>query len=82
MAEKLLLPFPILSDPEGIAIGRFDVWDPRERIARPSVIVLGGAGEERYRYVGEDYADRGVDLQLSAILEEVSGDGEAGAESR
>lgn len=59
MTAKLELPFPLLADPGGeAAIKPFGVWDERGEIARPSVVVLTPAGEEAFRHVGIDYADR------------------------
>jgi peroxiredoxin len=59
MTEKLELPFPLLADPGGdAAIKPLDVWDEKEAIARTAVVVLSPAGEEVYRRVGIDYADR------------------------
>ncbi len=59
--EKLALPFPILSDPDRsraiTPLGFADEKDPR-RIARPSVLIVDRAGEEVYRFVGRDFADR------------------------
>jgi hypothetical protein len=59
MTAKLELPFPLLADSGGeAAIKPFGVWDERGEIARPSVVVLTPAGEEAFRDVGIDYADR------------------------
>ncbi len=61
MIEKLGLGFPILSDPDrSRAISPFglaDEADPRE-IALPAVVVLGPGGEEAFRFVSRDFADR------------------------
>ena len=58
MAEKLILPFPLLADPEGEVIRRYGVWDEEGKIARPAIFVLDRDGIVRYAYVGEDFADR------------------------
>lgn len=61
MVEKLRLPFPYLSDPDrDLLIGPLglrDERDPRE-IALPAVVVIGPDGEEAWRWVSRDYADR------------------------
>ncbi len=50
MAEKLALPFPILSDPDGErAIKPCDVWDESGKMATPAIIVLAPDGQEIYR---------------------------------
>jgi hypothetical protein len=71
--EMLALPFPVLSDesrqnaiePLGLA----DPDDPR-RIARTAVVVISPEGEEVFRYVGREYADRPhEDLLLEKVAE-------------
>lgn len=61
MIEKLLLPFPILSDPDrSKAIGPFGVADPKDRrnLARPAMVLVEPDGQERWRFVSRDFADR------------------------
>ncbi len=59
MVEKIHLPFPILSDPDGSgAIEPLDVMDGNGPGARPAIIALSPDGREVFRYVGEDYLDR------------------------
>ena len=68
MVEKLLLPFPLLSDPEGEVIRAYGVWDEKETIARPSTFMLDRTGEVRFQYVARDYADRpGTEALLLAL---------------
>jgi hypothetical protein len=61
MIEKLLLPFPYLSDADRTAaITPYDLanpTDPRE-LAYPAVVVVTGAREEAFRVVSRDFADR------------------------
>jgi len=38
------LPFPLLSDPEGLAAKAFGVWDPNSRRAHRSVLVVDDQG--------------------------------------
>ncbi len=61
MIEKLTLPFPLLSDPDrSQAISPFGVADPDDerRLARPSLVLLAPGGDERWRFVSRDFADR------------------------
>lgn len=59
MVEKLHLPFPLLSDPDGEqAIKPYGVWHEGKPFARPAVILVDTRGEESVRQVGEDFADR------------------------
>ncbi len=61
MVEKLDLPFPFLSDPDrSNAIEPLGVADPKDarNIAKPAMIVIDPAGDEVFRFVSRDYADR------------------------
>lgn len=65
MAEKLLLPFPLLSDPEGRVIRDWDVWTDNDGgIAKPSIFAVRGDGSITWEYVGRDFADRPTDDEL------------------
>lgn len=61
MVEKLRLPFPMLSDPDRSGaiepLGLADRRDPRD-LARPALVAADPGGEEVYRFVSRDYADR------------------------
>lgn len=61
MVEKLNLPFPILSDPDrSQAIEPYGVADPRDprEIAIPTTLVIDAEGNEAWRKVSRDFADR------------------------
>jgi hypothetical protein len=61
MVEKLDLPFPLLSDPDrSRAIEPFGVSDTRDdrNLATPAMILLAPGGEELWRFVSRDFADR------------------------
>lgn len=61
MIEKLSLPFPMLSDPDrSKAIGPYDLADPKDarEIARPALVLIDPSGEEQWRFVSRDFADR------------------------
>ena len=65
MVEKLLLPFPLLSDPEGRVIKEWGVWtDADGGLARPSIFAVRMDGSIAWSYVGNDYADRPTDDEL------------------
>lgn len=61
MVVKLDLPFPLISDTDRTGIieplGLADPSDRRE-IARPGLVLLAPGGEELWRFVSRDYADR------------------------
>ena len=77
-----MLPFPLLSDPDGKAAVRpFGLWDEAESVSRVATVVLAPDGREVFRHVGVDYADRATDDEVldavralgSAPREPVSG---------
>jgi len=71
MIQKLLLPFHLLSDPEGEqALKSYGVWNEQGRIATPSIVAVAKDRTIRYVYRGQDFADRpGDDEVLHALLE-------------
>ncbi len=74
MIEKLLLPYSIVSDPEGDdVIKRYGVWDEKGRIAQPSIVVVGRDGTILWSYTGRDFADRPLDAKLFAALDAARG---------
>ena len=73
MVAKLLLPFPLLSDPRGELIRRYGLWDEEEGVAVPSILVVDRPGEIRYLYAGSDFADRPGDEEIFATLEGLDG---------
>jgi peroxiredoxin len=76
MVDKLLLPFPILSDPESRVIREWDLLNAGEHdIAKPAIFGIRSDGAIIYRYVDVDYTDRPDDEELFAGLKEVVGDG-------
>lgn len=65
MVEKLLLPFPLLSDPEGRVIKDWGVWtDSEGGIAKPAIFAIRNGGSIVWEYVGRDFADRPTDDEL------------------
>ena len=71
MVGKLLLPFPLLSDPEGELARLYGLWNAQESVAVPSTIVVDQSGEVRYLYSGSDVADRPKDDEIFAALDEL-----------
>jgi peroxiredoxin len=71
MVEKLLLPFRLLSDPEGRVIKEWGVWtDSEGGIAKPSIFAIRKDGSMGWEYVGRDFADRPTDDELFNSLRE------------
>ena len=73
MVGKLLLPFPLLSDPRGDLARRYGLWDEEEGVARPAIVVVDRSREIRYVYSGSDFADRPGDKEVFAALEGLDG---------
>ncbi len=69
MIEKLLLPFDLLSDPEGeVSIKPFGFWDEAGRISKPALVLTDRGGTIRYIYEGRDFADRPKDATLMEAI--------------
>lgn len=70
MVDKLLLPFPLLSDPGGRVIKDWDVWmDGDGGLAKPSIFAIRRDGSIAWEYVGRDFADRPTDEELFNSLQ-------------
>ncbi len=69
MIDKLLLPFPILSDPDAAVIEPWGVLNAAERgIAKPALFLVLTDWSVAFRYVGEDFTDRPTDEELFAAV--------------
>ena len=69
LANKLILPFQILSDPDHKTIDSYGVYDAAGKIAIPASFVLDRNLTVRWVYIGKDNTDR---LTNDAILAEVN----------
>jgi peroxiredoxin len=61
LAARWGLPFPVLADPDGgLALRGLGLWNAREHggIAAVGTVVFGPDGQERWRELGRDVADR------------------------
>jgi peroxiredoxin Q/BCP len=72
MVDKLLLTFPILSDPDGAVIREWGVWNDAEGIAKSSLFLVQPPSAVVYDYVGTDFADRPTDEELWAAIGELA----------
>lgn len=68
MVNKLLLPFPLLSDPKGELAKRYGLWNAREGVAVPAIVLIERTGEVAYVYAGKDFADRPAEEEVLATL--------------
>jgi len=71
MVEKLVLPFPMLADPDAGVIAAYGVYKEEEQRARPAAFVVGRDLSIAYRYLGRDFADRPLTEELLEALETV-----------
>ena len=69
MVGKLLLPFPLLSDPEGELAHLYGLWNAEEGVTVPSIVVIDQSAEVRYVYSGSDFADRPGDEEVFTALD-------------
>ncbi|HEV2744406.1 MAG TPA: peroxiredoxin family protein [Rubrobacter sp.] len=68
MVGKLRIPFPLLSDPKGEVARAYGLWNERENVAVPAVVIIDRAGEVTYLHAGSDPADRPTDGEVFAVL--------------
>jgi len=67
MVDKLLLPFPVLSDPDARVIEPWGVINAAEKgIARPALFLVRPDWSVAVSYIGEDFTDRPSDEELFA----------------
>lgn len=72
--NKLQLPFPLLSDPDRTqAIMPYGVADENDErnIARPAAVIISPEGEEAFRLISRDFADRPIEDELIDALREL-----------
>ena len=78
MVGKLQIPFPLLSDPKGEVARAYGLWNERENVATPAVVIVNRSGEVAYLYVGSDFADRPMDGEVFAALKSLGETGVPG----
>jgi thioredoxin-dependent peroxiredoxin len=68
LAEKLKLPFPVLSDNGHKIIDDYGILDPGGEISRAAVFLLDKQGVVRWLQIADDYKVRPLDDQLLSQL--------------
>ncbi len=76
MAEKLELPFLLLSDARGELGKLYGVWNEDEGVEVPSIIVVDRSGDIQHLYSGSDFADRPGDERIFEALDNLKDSGE------
>ncbi len=68
MVGKLRIPFPLLSDAKGEVARAYGLWNEKENVAVPAVVIVNRSGEVTYLHAGSDFADRPTDGEVFAAL--------------
>jgi peroxiredoxin len=78
MVGKLKIPFPLLSDPKGEVTRAYGLWNEKENVAVPAVVIVNRSGEITYLHAGSDFADRPTDGEVFAALKSLGEPGVPG----
>jgi peroxiredoxin len=68
LADKLKIPFPLLSDADHKVIDAYDLYNAEGKISKPATYVLDGKGIVRWSFFEEDYKIRPLN---EVIIEEL-----------
>ncbi len=68
LADKLKVPFPLLSDPRHKVIDTYGILDPGGEISRAAVFIVDLKGVVRWSHISDDYKVRPLDETLLAEL--------------
>ena len=68
-----------MSDPKGDLAKRCDLWNGKEGVAIPAIVIVDRRGVVRYLYAGHDFADRPGDEEVFGALDRLSEVGTAGS---
>jgi peroxiredoxin len=72
LADRLKLPFPVLSDVDHKVIDAYDLFNPDGKIAKPAVFVLDKKGVVRWSFLDEDYKIRPLNEVILDELKKLS----------
>lgn len=72
-SEKLQNKFPLVLDPDAKVTRLFDVLNPQDKLARPSLFLLGPDRKVLFHYVGQAIQDRLPLAKVMEILQHYSG---------
>jgi peroxiredoxin len=72
-SEKINNRFEILLDPDAKTVNAFGVYNPDDKLSRPSVFLIGPGRKILYRYVGKAIHDRPSTATLLEMLRHYSG---------
>ena len=72
-SEKIRNLFPLLLDPDAKTVHAFDVFNPEDKLARPSLFLIGPDRKILYSYVGKTLRDRPALEAVLDVLDHYSG---------
>lgn len=72
-SEMIESKFPILLDPDGKTVKAFGVFNPEEKLSRPSIYLVGHDQKVLYHYVGKSLADRPPLAEVLEVVRHYSG---------
>ncbi len=72
-SEMIENKFPILLDPEGKTVKAFGVYNPDEKLSRPSLYLIGPDHKVLYHYMGKSLADRPPLTEVLDVIRHYSG---------
>src|SRR5262249_4236527 len=68
LADKLKLPFSVLSDTDHKVIDVYALYNPDGKIAKPAVFVIDKSAVVRWSFLNEDYRVRALNDAILAEL--------------
>lgn len=72
-AEKMENKFPLLLDPEGKIVKAFGIFNPEDKLSRPSIYLVGSDHKVLYHYVGKSLQDRPPLTEVMEVVRHYSG---------
>ena len=73
LKNKLVLPFPLLTDPYGEVARLYGLWNEREAEIKPGLVAIDADGTVRSVLAGDDFADRPSKDQISDTIRTLKG---------
>jgi len=71
LADKLKIPFPILSDVDHTVIDAYGLYNAEGKISKPATLVLDSKGIVRWSFFEEDYKVRPLNEVIFEELKKI-----------
>lgn len=72
-SELIESKIPIMLDPDGKLIKSFGIYNPADKLSKPSLFLLDSNRKVLYKYVGKGLQDRPPTPEVMKVLEHYSG---------